>query len=264
MHAWDSIKLRLDRADHLLRGWDQVLTSWIERVDPVFENDYDPSTGISRLLMTVEDPPMRTGLLLSEAAHHMRAALDNALFAAVPTDGLTEKQLRRIQFPVVDDLTRLRRSIADSLPKDLSDEITSIIHDAQPFAGTKWSEPISHLHNLNRFDKHRILQGASIAHIKPLPVTSVTIRIHGAAKRARQMVHNASGKGAGTVPLLAMQIDPPSVRVSFTPNANPDDFDFPIEVFFGDPPLEPFEIDATAPVVREICESLRPHFQGTQ
>ncbi|MBI2984948.1 MAG: hypothetical protein HYY50_04995 [Candidatus Kerfeldbacteria bacterium] len=108
-----------------------------------------------------EQPPLDDwGFMFSEVVHHLRASLDNAVFAiAVGLKSLTEKEKRDLTFPIVED--KGNWPLAQKRISCLPSEYVSAIELLQPFNHPNRNDKntidaLSLLRDLNDLDKHRI------------------------------------------------------------------------------------------------------------
>jgi hypothetical protein len=97
-------------------------------------------------------------LIFADGIHHLRAALDNCLYAIAQQSGATVKQLTAVQFPIVSDGAKWsseRRRI-EMLP----DGVRDVIESLQPFQEPDPMGSVNGLvvlSSLNNSDKHHII-----------------------------------------------------------------------------------------------------------
>jgi len=93
---------------------------------------------------------------VSTISHHLRAALDGLVFAALSPD--KEDLARKSEFPVFEKPTQFQdwsRAVGQYLRPSLAD----VCEQAQPYRHPLPDDSaLRLLHDLNRFDKHRLLQ----------------------------------------------------------------------------------------------------------
>jgi hypothetical protein len=114
--------------------------------------------------------PLRTLLLLDEAVHHLRSALDHVLFAVALADSGEEQA--STQFPLLsspDDWGKPPRGdyTQRRLLAGVSDAHREAIEKRQPyhpwtFRGTSFPHPLKVLNDLSNDNKHRFVQEAFV------------------------------------------------------------------------------------------------------
>lgn len=135
---------------------------------------YEPDSGYHVYRTTAgqsEETIRRWGLILGEAVHNFRSALDHLVWqlACYKTGGpnlprVPETEARRVQFPIDDRRPHdePRRFHENGYLKHVLPEHRAIIYEHQPFQQT-WPQlrtpmhPFTHLQKLSNADKHRII-----------------------------------------------------------------------------------------------------------
>lgn len=262
MSAWAAIDARIKRGTLLLEQWAAMLDQWVEEAEPVFDNVYDPSAGTTTLTVAAPPAPHRIGIRLSEATHQLRSAVDNAVFATVDTASLTERQLRGVQFPTIADEAKYPNDRRGLFMPTVPDEVADIVHSAQPFGRSEWSAPLSNLHNLNRFDKHRSLQVTTSVVAEALPISAALVTSTEPTTRWRPGFTDARAwVGRPATPLLTVVAEPPSARITIVPLPDGPEPIIQFNLFVGDPLLEPVDVREIPAAARGLCEALRPHMR---
>lgn len=107
----------------------------------------------------VSEPPFdQWALIFGDAAHHLRATLDNLVHFIADQEGATPRDLHIVQFPIALQDTKwgnAKRSIA-MLPQP----VRSAVEAVQPFQRPEHeraSDGLAILSGLNNADKHRII-----------------------------------------------------------------------------------------------------------
>lgn len=174
--------LKLQRASQHLKELKAEIDGWVEgdgysiRIEP----DPDPQCREYKIKANIlreitEDP---FSLLIGDFLQNARAALDYIAFAlgeAGADDGMLDDETAlNAGFPIVGDVDREGFSgrggdrfdelAARKIPT-VTEAVRAIIERSQPYytGGELWaSEPLWHLHELARFDRHRFLHPAAV------------------------------------------------------------------------------------------------------
>jgi hypothetical protein len=172
--------LRLDGARQHLKALDLQVSKWKRKAYRRLTKD-SANAGEKEVWVEIrEQPPQEFSLLISDFLHNMRACLDNLMFdlAIAGNRGmpLAPDIAKDIGFPIygATPLPRFNRKRTFG-PAILN--ATTIIERLQPHArGDDYaSDPLFHLHELNRFDKHRHLHAVAFAYLSlGLGVTTST------------------------------------------------------------------------------------------
>ncbi len=130
-----------------------------------------------------EPPPVELALRAADVIHHLRAALDNAVWELHPAG------TRRTQFPVASseqDWNNVQSQVAG-----LTDEVIATIRNLQPFVQGGLGQDLVQLNDLAARDRHRfpqVLFGATLAaglaawdlpHDAPMPNIELSTLEHG-------------------------------------------------------------------------------------
>jgi hypothetical protein len=99
-------------------------------------------------------PSLRWGAIAGGAIHHLRCALDNAVYAIarIRVRPLTDKIARNLAFPIVD--TKEEWPKVEWRVRPMPDDVFSAIMDLQPFCGGP--SILSMLGHFDNMDKHRL------------------------------------------------------------------------------------------------------------
>jgi hypothetical protein len=165
-HPFDGPRTKVYRARQNVRRFErhtEANPSGLWRFSMVLDR------GAGAFVLTVAEVravPLRTLLLIDEAAHHLRSALDQLLFAVALADSGVEQETT--QFPLVTDPADWDKSPNGkrTQTKWLAGASTAhrdAIEKRQPyhpwtFRGRSMTHPLKTLSDLNNDNKHRILQ----------------------------------------------------------------------------------------------------------
>lgn len=111
-------------------------------------------------------PPSEIGLILGDALHNYRAALDHLAWQIVNAAG-TPKNTRSVYFPVVTAAARFPEDLQKKMP-GVSNMVASIVQRFQPFTNgsRSYEHPFAILHAWNNIDKHRALPVTAMSSVK--------------------------------------------------------------------------------------------------
>ena len=112
----------------------------------------------------ISDPPVEHwALILSDAAHQLRATLDNTLHYIAEQEGSSPKQLKDVQFPIV--VEEAKWGNASRRIAMLPEPVRAAIEATQPFQRDEAERPGDLLWVLSQFnnaDKHRIILASTL------------------------------------------------------------------------------------------------------
>jgi hypothetical protein len=162
-----AIRRRLDRAEQLRDDINAALHVWRNRNPNPWTGHTNPERTEHHFHLTFNTPPdpIRWGLLFGDAIHNLRAALDNAIWAAAVRDCGDEEPLRRTQFPIFLDKDEFfgrvkgRRSGQSQIDSVKDADVRAIVERAQPWQRSDRPD-FDHLwvvHEFDREDKHRVI-----------------------------------------------------------------------------------------------------------
>lgn len=155
-------ELRLERANEHLAALDAERRAFLDEKDRriVGHFDSDVSEYIFRVSGTM--PSQEVGILASEFAHHLRAALDNLLWQLVLLRG--GAPTRVTQFPIYERWEGYARR-GDLMTRGVSTDDGALIELLQPYNAAPEApdgHPLARLAWLNNTDKHRFLHACCV------------------------------------------------------------------------------------------------------
>jgi hypothetical protein len=134
--------------------------------------EYEPDTGyhVFRATATLpEDAIRRIGILVGDAVHNLRSALDHLFWqlALVHCDGempWDEREQTRIQFPISDTPKKLKNT---GRSKYVASEHWTIIEGHQPYSdgfdeAHAFAHPLARLRQFSNTDKHRVITPVTV------------------------------------------------------------------------------------------------------
>ncbi len=158
MPGFDDVLTRVGWAEHLFQRLEQETAAYIQNGGVSVDTEVQLDGGHVYRARIPAPPPVELALRTADVLHHLRAALDNAVWTLHPNPS------RRTQFPVAsteEQWANVQPQIAG-----LSDELTSAIRDLQPLAEHGLGQDLVQLNNLAAWDRHRfpqLLVGATFA-----------------------------------------------------------------------------------------------------
>ncbi|MFE4456824.1 hypothetical protein ACFROC_05630 [Nocardia tengchongensis] len=175
----ESFYLKLEHAFEIRDQLRDLLAEEATKTRPTrFENNAtDPTASVVWAQWVAEEAPdhRRAALLLGDAIHNMRAALDHAIWSVTP-EQVRQDQPRRVEFPL--HVTEKAYNSWVKIRRDwYGDMVLAVMEASQPFhASTNQIHPLHLLQHLSNTDKHRLLNvvahnqvaGAQIA-VLPTP-----------------------------------------------------------------------------------------------
>lgn len=162
---FDGIEAKIDRAGEHIDALNREITDWAQSHPYAVGSDPEGQATHHRIYVNLHKIPdvRRWGLLLGDAVHNMRSALDHLVYAgAIRVTGQNPPpDERKLQFVIVDDpLSEWAKQAWHMGP--LSDEMRAFIKGVQP---DKSSDPNGYQLNLLRWirdlddaDKHRAIR----------------------------------------------------------------------------------------------------------
>jgi len=156
-HRLDSSREKIARAKELAAAFDSAVKDYYLPAPFQIRHDYDEQRGhLVWRLVNCKPPSLRLGVLVGEVVHHLRSALDHAVFQLIESNGKTPGN--KSGFPIFSDVKGYR-SKRRKMIRGVSAAAEARIELLQPFhKGAAFREhPLWILQNLNNTDKHRLL-----------------------------------------------------------------------------------------------------------
>jgi hypothetical protein len=160
---------KLERAQEHIVAVHAIVDQWLRSEALTIEEVPDMSTGrTERRVRLGAAPPDRLALVIGDAVHNLRAALDHAVYDAAcqhAGGALTPQVEKALMFPVIGDGTKKEfdREAGKRLV-GVPNEVIAVVEQAQPY---RWNDagnpggycfhPVWQVHELDRIDKHRRL-----------------------------------------------------------------------------------------------------------
>ncbi len=161
------VKVKVERAKRHLRD----LAAEVPTLQHTTILTPDPNTGVAPHPISLLHPnkfqrvptlSFEVVAIAGDVVHNLRAALDHlakqlvlvGLRAAPPIQPLTEKELRQIEFPIAETLTKYESDKARKV-KGMLPEAVEAIDKLKPYKGG--NDALWRIHELDNIDKHRSL-----------------------------------------------------------------------------------------------------------
>lgn len=126
-------------------------------------------------ISAIGEPPPEIALLLGEILQNLRSALDHLAYQLCLVGGGTERDLRRVQFPIAETTGCFKRQLPAQTAGMTDAAVRTIIELRPHRGGNEW---LLLLHRLNNIDKHRtlVISGGRAAGIDVLGLIGQALR----------------------------------------------------------------------------------------
>lgn len=246
---------RLVRAREHVNSLHHAAQALIDGESYSVANNGEPEDGWETLVFQVrEDPPLALSVILSDALHNWRAALDNLVCQLVRLNG--GKIGTQTGFPVIPNRKAFRKR---GLPKlyGMAERHKRAIGELQPYPGRNSPrvQAIEWVHALAKDDRHQALHPTfasqanvempfTFVHVGDGPPATVDVRLLAKGKRLEH----------GT-PLAQLRIKPPPSNPDVKVRAEP-----LMEIAFGERGLRLYGIPQLGIEIGEVVRSFAPDF----
>jgi hypothetical protein len=181
--------LKIERAEQHAKALFATVDHWLADRPYALTLDVDQTTGEQVCRIHVKrEPPMEWSVVIGEAIHGLRTALDLAVYSLSASD--SGEPLRGTEFPIFINEPKFRNTNRPGglwKIRGLSDAARKVVESVQPFHQGE-GEPERHLlwvlHQLNNADKHRSLNLTSAF----LGQNEVTLEADGAVTLQRTQI----------------------------------------------------------------------------
>jgi len=164
----DDCRARLDRFEKLLDALDHENGLYVKERPYEVLPEFDPNTGWHTIYLRTKPLDPIFGILVGEAAHELRAVLDNIAWQLANLDG-PPGQPNKVQFPI---MTREPKNFAASpYVNGMRPEHVAVLESLQPYVARKTGQVplgkgtrLEELAWINNTDKHKVVHAtASLA-----------------------------------------------------------------------------------------------------
>lgn len=153
------IDSKFRRARSLVDELEHAVAEYLASEPFSLETREEPSGDLSTIVRVKAQPPVEWSVVIGDAVHNARSALDHLAYALVERDGGVARE--SAYFPITDESTgygeKLRKGLAGA-----SREARDAVRALQPWRGG--DVDLWRLHRLNIIDKHRLLVPVGAAH----------------------------------------------------------------------------------------------------
>jgi hypothetical protein len=155
------VRLKLDRAEVHIKAFRRKIETFSKGDPPPFgfrtDKTAGPDKSVEYVLYAIvrEPPPRELALLVGDALHSLRSALDHLVYELVPP---RNRKSLKLQFPIfVDECEFKVRS--PPMIKGIKGDERTLIERLQPYAAADppQNDPLAILRKLSNLDKHRLL-----------------------------------------------------------------------------------------------------------
>lgn len=250
----EETQARLRRASEILDQLEHDSAAFVESIEVETYTHYSAMTGISSLRLRVSDPPASLSLALSEAIHHLRAALDNTVYSSVTSDGWVPPEKNTIGFPIYTVRSKYTAAVRDRNLPHASEQLADAVRDVQPFnAVDPERDALADLQALSNVDKHRFLLPRTVVSPDPLLPQNAVFTPLADVSGIRIVIRNNDSLPVNEAWLIGVQGEPASSQFDIR-------LEHPIEVnasvVFGDRMVSVERSREIATRVRQVCEVL--------
>lgn len=147
------VRAKIERANQHIKDIETVMRAFRDKNPYGFRIENDPKTGDEIHLVEIRrETPTPLSLITGDALHNLRSALDHLAWQAHEADG--GKPDKKTEFPVCDAPSKYKpRDLAKK--QKFSPRLIKLFESVQPYQAGY--EMLGVLHELNNFDKHRLL-----------------------------------------------------------------------------------------------------------
>jgi hypothetical protein len=143
-----------------MQAFDDALGAYIARDPYTAAPEFDPESGWHSIRLKADPPGPHFSLILGEAAHNLRSALDHVAWQLANLDGPPPRE-DRIQFPI---LSKPREDFfGHPNVGGMRDEHKTILESLQPYHAGHGQTGLEDLAWINNRDKHRLLHTVAIS-----------------------------------------------------------------------------------------------------
>lgn len=167
-NTFNNLLQKISRANAHIEDFNSKASLFLRKHRSVVIQD-DISTGYRSIRMIGSEPiPLGLGLIIGDAMHNLRSALDNVIWELVSPH--KPESPKKVQYPFVEDPTKLDDAIQKRLVHLAGPNVINIIKSSNPYRGgdkNLWA-----VHELNNIDKHRTpLFAEQVLFLKPGKLT---------------------------------------------------------------------------------------------
>jgi hypothetical protein len=158
---------KLDRAAHHIRVLDKEIADFRKEHPITTVAEFEGGKTFVVKARVPETPHLRWGVMLGDAIHNLRCALDHAVWQLVQRNvaagfkvAPTDAQEKSIYFPITDTRGKFEKA---QVLRFLTTRQITFLRWRQPYR-SQWpaATPLSELAWLSNFDKHRIVHAAHV------------------------------------------------------------------------------------------------------
>lgn len=233
---FDGAKLKIERANHHIGDLERQFAAFVEAHPHTLSIQSNPQTGQPTVRIRFSaDPPKTLALIVGDAIHNLRTALDHMTWELVGRDGGTQN--RYLKLPTGDN--RINFEAACRGIKTPSQSIIDLFLSLEVFPTGK-GESLYATHLLDNADKHTV-----ITPIVRASRLSKLVALRADGSLAMSITNTAILGGSG--PYANITDLPPGVSVEIDKDtkATPD-------IFFGD--VEPVKSQPIIPTLSQLSE----------
>ena len=154
----DGIKLKIKRAKDLIRDLESIIVSFFDEVPYTYSAELLPHISHYAIrLATVEPLPDSIPIVVGDAIHNLRSALDHLAWQLVEAGGGSPND--RTSFPIVAADSKAPQRYASAVGQGelgkMDPKASTLLKSVQPYNSS--DNTLTAIHHLDIWDKHRLI-----------------------------------------------------------------------------------------------------------
>jgi hypothetical protein len=242
----DGIRAKLKRVQQNLEAMDTENGAYIASHPYTIVPEFEDETGWHRIELWAQPPRPIFGIIIGEAIHNLRSALDQLAWQLATLDG-DPPQPDKVQFPIFS--TPRKDFLNHPSVNGMRQEHRTVLETLQPYRAGHGNTSLEQLAWISNTDKHRLVH-TTASHAGNLVPNVLQARSGYSIARSE---FGFTGLLEGGTEIGRLKVEPPNpdlqVDMQFAPA---------ISVAFGDPgsPVYGFAADGLLKQILEIVEGL--------
>ncbi|MEU3135772.1 hypothetical protein ABZ691_23650 [Streptomyces sp. NPDC006854] len=160
MDRVSQVNLKFDRSRHHVAQLTDAIRDYLDREPFAVYEEEEPEGNLVYRVRVGEPPPAELSLMLGDAIHNARSALDYLAWQLVEASGGTPSSSNSTMFPIAKSERDFIKAYPERL-KGASAEAITAVRSLRPFSGG--DERFWRLHRLDIADKHHLLVTVGLA-----------------------------------------------------------------------------------------------------
>lgn len=244
----DGTRLKLERAKDHLRDF-EAATQRFFQTNPyeIVVQDNTHADQRQHVVVRADPLPASLSLILGDAIHNLRSALDHLIWQLVIANG--GKPNRNTGFPIWDTKAKYKAGRPGNA-QGISQSALKVLYGLKPYKGG--NSPLWTLHQLDITDKHRLLLAVFAAHRNVIIDFGASMRRAFADQPGQEWIQNIPDMPIALNP-AERQLVGPGVVLFGAPlgDQSHDDVEFTIEVALDEPGV--VQREPPLPLLQQLC-----------